>query len=62
MKRRKIRNRIRNGLLTLSVVIAIIIFVLASVQLTITNPFGVLGMILSGSYILLFCWANEDEE
>ena len=59
-KNRRIKRIIRNALLTLSVVVAFVIYVLASMQLCITNPLGLLAMVVSGGYILMFWEANED--
>lgn len=58
---RRIKRFIRTGLLTLSFVVAMVIFVLASFQTTLANPFGILAMVLSGGYILAFWSANDDE-
>lgn len=44
---------IKNGLLILSVIMAMVVFVLAAMKF---NP---LLALLSGGYILLFCWVNE---
>lgn len=60
-KNRRLRRFVRNGLLTLSVIVAIVIFILASFQLTLANPLGILAMVVSGGYILMFWRANEDE-
>ena len=60
-RNRRIRRFIRNGLLTLSVIMAIVVFILASFQFTISNPIGTLALILSGGYILTFVWANEED-
>lgn len=60
-KFRKLRRFIRNGLLTLSVIVAMVIFILASFKLTFEHPQTVLTMVLSGGYIMVFVWANEVE-
>ena len=60
-RKRRIRRIIRNGLLALSVIMAMVVFVHCSFQFVITNPLGTLGLLLSGGYILLFLWANEEE-
>ena len=61
-KNRRLRRALRNGLLTLSVIVAMVLFVLASFQLSLANPFGVLTMVLSGGYILAFWYANDEVE
>lgn len=50
---------IRNTLLKLSLVMAMVIFVLSSVQVMKATPVSTLSLVLSGGYILLFCWVNE---
>lgn len=60
-KNRKLRRVIRNGLLTLSVIVAMVLFVLASFQLSLANPYGMVTMVLTGGYILAFWSANDDE-
>jgi hypothetical protein len=57
---RKTKRFIRNGLLTLSVAVAMVVFVFASMQFVATNPWGTLALVLSGGYILAFWWANEE--
>lgn len=52
---------IRNGLIYLSVVVAAVLFVLASFKLSVLNTREMLVMLLSGGYILLFCHVNEVE-
>ncbi len=59
-KNRKFIRFIRKGLLILSVMLAMVLFVLSAMQLSITNPLGMLTMVLSGGYILTFLWANEE--
>ena len=58
--KRKTKRFIRNGLLTLSVAVAMVIFVFSSMQFVVTNPWGTLALVLSGGYILAFWWANEE--
>ena len=60
-RKRKNKSKIKNGLICLSVALAIVIFVLSATQLTFTNPWGMLAMVLTGGYILTFCWVNEVE-
>ena len=60
-KNRKLRRFIRNGLLTLSVIVAIVIFILSAFQLSLANPIGVLVSVVSAGYILTFCAVNEVE-
>jgi Ca2+/Na+ antiporter len=55
------KHIVRNGLLYLSVIIAAVLFVLASFKLSILNTREMLVMLLSGGYILLFCHVNEVE-
>ena len=62
IKRRKIRRAIRKGLLVLSLIVAMVLFILASFQLSITNPYGMVTMFLTGVYILAFWWVNDDVE
>ena len=61
-KNKRLKRVIRNGLLTLSVIVAIVLFILASFQLSITNPIGMLVMVLAGGYILAFWYANDEVE
>lgn len=61
-KNRRIRRYIRNGLLTLSVIVAMVLFVLASFQLCLSNVHGIVAMLLSGGYILAFWYANDEVE
>ena len=61
MKNRKLRKIIRKGLLVLSVIVAMVLFILASFQLSLTNPIGMLTMVLSGGYILAFWSVNDNE-
>lgn len=60
-KNRRIRRYIRNGLLTLSVIVAIVIYILSAIQLSLTNIQGLIAMLVSGGYILAFWSANDDE-
>ena len=60
MKRRKFR-RIRDALLIISVIMAFIIFLFASIQMTLAAPISVFIWLASMVYILAFCWANEVE-
>lgn len=60
MRKRKFR-KVRDALLVISVVLAFIIFLMASVQLTLSAPISLLIWVLSLGYILAFCWANEVE-
>lgn len=60
-KNKKLRRIIRKGLLVLSVILAMVLFVLSAMQLSITNPIGMITMILTGSYILLF-WERNSED
>ena len=59
MRRTRFRRKLRNGLLYLSLIIAAIIFVMASMQFVISNPWGTLALVLSGGYIITFCAVNE---
>lgn len=61
-KNKKLRRVIRNGLLTLSVIVAMVLFVLASFQLCLSNIHGMVTMLLSGGYILAFWYANDEVE
>lgn len=61
MKRRGFKRKLRNGLLYLTLVLAGIIFVMASVQLVFSNAFGTLALALSGGYIVTFCTVNDIE-
>jgi hypothetical protein len=56
--KRKIKRIIRNGLLYLTLFLAMVVFVCASLQIVIANPFGTLAIVLSGGYILAFTYAN----
>lgn len=55
----RIMNKIRNFILILMMALSIIVFVMASCQIVIANPYGTIALILSALYILCFCWANE---
>lgn len=63
MKKRKRKNKvlreIKNIVISLMFVVAIIVFVMSSMQMVIANPYGTIGAIASAGYILLFCWAND---
>ncbi len=61
MRRRRTKRILRNGLLYLTFITAIVIYILASLQIAVMNPFGTLALVLSGGYILMFLWANEVE-
>lgn len=60
-KKRRVWRKIRNGLLYLSLIVAIIIFVMSSVYFVLTNPIWTLLLVLSGGYIVTFCAVNEVE-
>ena len=62
VRNRRLRRYIRNGLLTLSVIVAIVIYILSAIQLSLTNIQGLIAMLLSGGYILAFWYANDEVE
>ena len=61
MKKRKLKRIIRNGLLYLSLIVATIIFIMASMYFVVTNPLVTMTLDLSGAYIITFCAVNEVE-
>lgn len=62
VRNRRLRRYIRNGLLTLSVIVAIVIYILSAIQLSLTNIHGLIAMLVSGGYILTFWYANDEVE
>ena len=59
---KKKNRKLRNGLLILSVIVAMVAFILSAMQLTITNPYGMIALVLSGGYILTFWYQNDEVE
>jgi hypothetical protein len=59
-KNKKLRRIIRKGLLILSVIVAMVLFVLSAMQMCITNPIGMITMFVAGAYIITF-WCVNDE-
>ena len=57
---KKKNRKLRNGLLILSVIVAMVVFILSAMQLTITNPYGMIALVLSGGYILTFWYQNDE--
>ena len=57
---KKKSRKLRNGLLILSVIVAMVVFILSAMQLTITNPYGMIALVLSGGYILTFWYQNDE--
>lgn len=53
-------RKLKNGLLILSVIVAMVVFILSAMQLTITNPYGMIALVLSGGYILTFWYQNDE--
>lgn len=56
----KKNRKLKNGLLILSVIVAMVVFILSAMQLTITNPYGMIALVLSGGYILTFWYQNDE--
>lgn len=61
-KKRRVKRHIRNGLLTLSVIVAMVIYILSAFQLSLSNIHGLVAMLVSGGYILAFWYANDEVE
>jgi pilus assembly protein TadC len=59
---RRTKRFIRRTFLIFTVMLAIILFVLASFQLSLSNPIGMAVMVLTGGYISTFVYVNEGEQ
>lgn len=60
-RKNKFLSNLRKLIIVLMMLLSCVVFVMASCQIVIANPYGTIAMILSSLYILLFCWANEVE-
>lgn len=58
-KNRRLRKLFKNTFLILTVLLAMVLFVLASFQLSLANPIGMAVMVLAGCYISIFVYVNE---
>jgi uncharacterized membrane protein YhaH (DUF805 family) len=56
---RRTKRFIRKTFLYFTVMLAIVLFVLASFQLSLSNPIGMAVMVVTGVYISTFVYANE---
>jgi uncharacterized membrane protein YhaH (DUF805 family) len=56
---RRTKRFIRKAFLIFTVLLAIVFFVLASFQLSLSNPIGMAVMVVTGAYISTYVYANE---
>ena len=59
MNRRSFKKKLRNGMLYLSFIMAMIIFVLASLQIVLADVWGSIALVITGGYIITFCAVND---
>lgn len=60
-KNRKLRKLIKNTLVIFGLILAMVLFVMASMHLVIKDTVATLVMIVSGFYISMFVYVNEVE-
>lgn len=53
------RRAFKNAISILVFVISNIVFAMSAVQFAMENPLGTIGAIVSGIYIVMWCWAND---